>query len=218
MSSTSSEQWGVAAKVSASADGVTTKKFGKEFDADGDQNINVNLKFSGAYGLNKGDDDDNPPPPDSPPPEDGNDQNPPDKGGERRTRKLIQNENTSQRRKFYRNLQQEGSQIRKFDSNESSNNRILFGLPVPQGGSLSGSGGQSKTESNSESSSSQYDNFARTKKQSEDASKISSKNVKITEVNFGGSPSADWREWAASVKEKPMPISYNVSIFLELPG
>ena len=34
------------------------------------------------------------------------------------------------------------------------------------------------------------------------------KNVRTSETTIGGLPNADWREWAGTVKERPMPISY----------
>ena len=77
-------------------------------------------------------------------------------------------------------------------------------------GKAEGSFEKQSSESSKSESSSEFDAFARTKKESEAASKIASKNIRITEVNIGGLPSADWREWAASVKEKPMPISYDL--------
>ena len=84
------------------------------------------------------------------------------------------------------------------------------GAPKVKSASASGGGGQSKSSFEESSSSSQYDNFARTKKQSKDALKISKKNVKTTEINFGGLPNADWREWASTVKDRPMPILYDL--------
>ena len=69
------------------------------------------------------------------------------------------------------------------------------------------------TENSSSSSSSKAENFssfARNKQQSESASRISEKRSRTTEVNIGGLPKSNWREWAESVKEKPMPIQYEL--------
>lgn len=56
--------------------------------------------------------------------------------------------------------------------------------------------------------SNKYDKFASSSKQAENAFKISQKKIKTKELNFGGLPNVDWREWAASVKERPMPIMH----------
>ena len=50
--------------------------------------------------------------------------------------------------------------------------------------------------------------FASSKEQAESALKISNKKLTKREDTVGGLPSDDWREWAESVKEKPMPIKY----------
>ena len=50
--------------------------------------------------------------------------------------------------------------------------------------------------------------FASSLEQAEAAEKISEKKLTNQEVTIGGEPSADWRQWAATVKEKPMPIRY----------
>lgn len=56
--------------------------------------------------------------------------------------------------------------------------------------------------------SNKYDKFTSSSKQTESAFKISQKKIKTKELNFGGLPNVDWREWAASVRERPMPIMY----------
>lgn len=56
--------------------------------------------------------------------------------------------------------------------------------------------------------SNKYDKFTSSSRQSEDALKISQKKTKSSEVNVGGLPNADWREWAASAKQRPMPIMH----------
>ena len=53
-----------------------------------------------------------------------------------------------------------------------------------------------------------YDQFASSSLQAENASKISQKTTVTSEINIGGLPDADWTVWAASAKERPMPISY----------
>lgn len=47
--------------------------------------------------------------------------------------------------------------------------------------------------------------FASSQSQAESASAISQKKLTTQEYTIGGLPYDDWREWAASVKEKPMP-------------
>jgi len=84
------------------------------------------------------------------------------------------------------------------------------GTTGTKAGSVSGSFEEDSSESSTSSSSSAFDSFSRSKSESEAASKIASKKIRITEVNIGGLPSTDWREWAASVKQKPMPISYDL--------
>lgn len=228
MSSTSSQQWGLSGKISAGmigAENYKDSKFGSEYTKeDGAQDINIKLHLSGGYGLNNDENQEDglssvPPQEDEP-----NVKNPysglgDEKGAAtpKNTRRLGQNDSSRRRRFFQQN--DHPNKIRTIYGSENDSMTATRSRMLKKGSigiSNSGSYGQSTTKSNSQSASSQYDNFARTKKQSDDASKISSKNVKITEVNFGGTPSIDWREWAASVKERPMPISYNVSVFLEL--
>jgi hypothetical protein len=55
-------------------------------------------------------------------------------------------------------------------------------------------------------------------KQAEDAKKISTKKLTTSESNIGGLPNEDWRAWAASVKEKPMPINYKLVGIWQLLG
>jgi len=57
-----------------------------------------------------------------------------------------------------------------------------------------------------------YDKFASSSTQSENASKIKQKKLTTSETNIGGLPKADWREWAESVKERPMPIIYGTFV------
>lgn len=66
------------------------------------------------------------------------------------------------------------------------------------------------SETNTSESSENLSSFARNNKQSESANTISQKTSRTTEVNIGGSPKSNWREWAESVKDKPMPISYEL--------
>jgi len=79
-----------------------------------------------------------------------------------------------------------------------------------QHGSMSGGAGQGTGSSENFSSENEYERFARNEKQSEAAKQIASKDVSTSEINVGGLPYEDWREWAASAKEKPMPISYEL--------
>lgn len=58
--------------------------------------------------------------------------------------------------------------------------------------------------------------FSKSSQQAESVQKIRQKNVVTSEVNVGGLPNVDWRSWAASVKEKPMPISYELAGIWEL--
>ena len=96
------------------------------------------------------------------------------------------------------------------DSGEENADGDGEGTPATKAGSVSGSFEETSSESSTSSSSSAFDSFARSKSQSEAASKIASKKIRIIEVNIGGLPNTDWREWAASVKQKPMPISYDL--------
>jgi len=57
----------------------------------------------------------------------------------------------------------------------------------------------------SEKSSSSLSNFASNQAQAKSAFEISKKKLTTQEYTIGGLPYDDWREWAASVKEKPMP-------------
>ena len=50
--------------------------------------------------------------------------------------------------------------------------------------------------------------FASSKTQADSALEISKKKLSKQEYTIGGLPSDDWREWAASVKAKPMPVRY----------
>lgn len=47
--------------------------------------------------------------------------------------------------------------------------------------------------------------FASSSVQAESAVNISKKKISTSEVNVGGKPNVDWREWAASVSASPMP-------------
>jgi hypothetical protein len=58
--------------------------------------------------------------------------------------------------------------------------------------------------------------FSKSSQQAEAVQKIRQKNVVTSEVNIGGLPNVDWRSWAATVKEKPMPISYEIAAIWEL--
>ena len=53
-----------------------------------------------------------------------------------------------------------------------------------------------------------YSSFASSSRQAEAAEKISQKKLTTSEFTLGGLPSDDWREWAPTVKERPMPIKY----------
>lgn len=57
--------------------------------------------------------------------------------------------------------------------------------------------------------------YARNKRQAEAALKISEKDIETSETTIGGLPSADWREWAKTVKQKPMPIKYELGSIME---
>ena len=61
-----------------------------------------------------------------------------------------------------------------------------------------------------------YDQFTSASQDSESVSRIASKNVRSSETTIGGLPNADWREWASTVKERPMPISYEMVGLWEL--
>jgi hypothetical protein len=86
------------------------------------------------------------------------------------------------------------------------NNNNFFAAPDPDGKDVE-PGGTLQTS---------YDDFSATSRQSENAQKISEKKIVTSEVNIGGLPDVDWRAWAASVKEKPMPISYELVGLWEL--
>ncbi len=58
-------------------------------------------------------------------------------------------------------------------------------------------------------------NFASNSRQAEALQKMSSKKVTSSEVNVGGSPDTDWRNWAGTVKDRPMPINYELAPLLE---
>lgn len=77
---------------------------------------------------------------------------------------------------------------------------------------VSGQGSYSRSEEKSSETeiSSDFDSFARNKSESESAFKISQRKTKKSSVTIGGNPNLDWREWAASVKERPMPIKYDL--------
>ena len=77
-------------------------------------------------------------------------------------------------------------------------------------GAVSGGVGQGDSNSQSNSNGNEYYNFARNENQAQDAFNIASKDITTSEINIGGLPHEDWREWAESAKEKPMPISYEL--------
>lgn len=82
-------------------------------------------------------------------------------------------------------------------------------IPPAPGGGGTATGGTVETSINRASSSS---------RQAESASKIAKKKITTSEINVGGLPSGDWREWAASVKQKPMPINYKLVGIWQLLG
>jgi hypothetical protein len=55
-------------------------------------------------------------------------------------------------------------------------------------------------------------------RQEERVEMVHGNSVKISEVNVGGTPSSDgdWRTWAASAREKPMPITYELTSIVEV--
>lgn len=75
---------------------------------------------------------------------------------------------------------------------------------------ISGSFTRENSSSSTSSRSESFSKFARSRQQAESASKIFEKNSRTTEVNIGGLPKSNWREWAESVKAKPMPIQYEL--------
>ena len=95
------------------------------------------------------------------------------------------------------------------DTSKSSSGGA-FGFSGSSSSAISVSNYQSNSISNTQSE--------REKQQSEIENKISNKIKSIKEFNVGGLPAAggDWKEWARSVKENPMPINYDVSYFLIL--
>lgn len=82
----------------------------------------------------------------------------------------------------------------------------------PKVKTVSGQGSYSRSEEKSSETeiSSDFDSFARNKSESESAFKISQRKTKKSSVTIGGNPNLDWREWAASVKARPMPIKYDL--------
>lgn len=83
--------------------------------------------------------------------------------------------------------------------------------PTPNlGGTFSASGGETTINSSSSASALGYDNYARTTQQAVNAVKIAEKNIQISEVNIGGDAKLDWRDWAETLKDRPMPISYEL--------
>lgn len=76
--------------------------------------------------------------------------------------------------------------------------------------SSSSSFNSESSSSGSDAASNNFDSFSRSRAESEAASKIASKDITTSEVTIGGLPKKDWREWAETVKAKPMPISYNL--------
>jgi len=58
--------------------------------------------------------------------------------------------------------------------------------------------------------------FAKSKTQAENALEISQTKTTNQEYTIGGLPSEDWRVWASTVKEKPMPIKYRLASLMDL--
>jgi hypothetical protein len=89
------------------------------------------------------------------------------------------------------------------DSSKSGS-RGAFGFSASSSSSISVSNYQSNSISNTQSESET--------EQSDIENRIAERIQSIKEFNVGGLPAAggDWKEWARSVKENPMPISYDV--------
>jgi hypothetical protein len=82
------------------------------------------------------------------------------------------------------------------------------------GGSIEGSGGNSVVINNySNSTIEENENRAISDKEQK-VQEITRRLENTYEFNVGGLPAinGDWKEWARNVKEKPMPISYDVSM------
>ncbi|KAL7547477.1 hypothetical protein ACHAWF_010770 [Thalassiosira exigua] len=66
-----------------------------------------------------------------------------------------------------------------------------------------------------ENTDSSTSNFASRKEQASDAFKISQKKLTHEEYTIGGLPSENWRTWAGTVKERPMPVRYLLGSIME---
>ena len=101
----------------------------------------------------------------------------------------------------------------EFDSSKGNGSVGLTETSSKISGKVSASGGNKVTINNYSKSSNEESQESSLSTKEKDILEISQRLENTFEFNIGGLPAVggDWKRWARTVKEKPMPISYDVS-------